>query len=244
MQLGKVITMEERLQKYMARCGVASRRKCEEIILLGKVKVNNKVVNELGYKIDADNDKVTVDNKLIKPEEKKVYIALNKPEGYVSTVKDEKGRKTIIDLIKIEERVYPIGRLDYDTSGLILLTNDGDIYNKIIHPREEKNKIYIAIIKGIPSKEEIERFENGINIDGYITAKASFKVLKSNSDCSEVKIMIHEGKNRQIRKMCEAIKHPVLKLKRVQIGDIKLGDLPKGEWRFLNDNELNYLRNL
>lgn len=241
MQLGKVITMEERLQKYMARCGVASRRKCEEIILLGKVKVNNKVVNELGYKIDADNDKVTVDNKLIKPEEKKVYIALNKPEGYVSTVKDEKGRKTIIDLIKIKERVYPIGRLDYDTSGLILLTNDGDIYNKIIHPREEKNKIYIAIIKGIPSKEEIERFENGINIDGYITAKASFKVLKSNSDCSEVKIMIHEGKNRQIRKMCEAIKHPVLKLKRVQIGDIKLGDLPKGEWRFLNDNELNYL---
>lgn len=244
MQLGKVITVEERLQKYMARCGVASRRKCEEIILLGKVKVNNKVVNELGYKINADNDKVTVDNKLIKPEEKKVYIALNKPEGYVSTVKDEKGRKTIIDLIKIKERVYPIGRLDYDTSGLILLTNDGDIYNKIIHPREEKNKIYIAIIKGMPSKEEIERFKNGINIDGYITAKASFKVLKSNSDCSEVKIMIHEGKNRQIRKMCEAIKHPVLKLKRVQIGDIKLGDLPKGEWRFLNDNELNYLRKL
>lgn len=244
MQLGKVITMEERLQKYMARCGVASRRKCEEIILLGKVKVNNKVVNELGYKIDADNDKVTVDNKLIKPEEKKVYVALNKPEGYVSTVKDEKGRKTVIDLIKIKERVYPIGRLDYDTSGLILLTNDGDIYNKIIHPREEKNKIYIAIIKGLPTKEEIERFKNGINIDGYITAKASFKVLKSNSDCSEVKIMIHEGKNRQIRKMCEAIKHPVLELKRVQIGDIKLGDLPKGEWRFLNDDELNYLRKL
>lgn len=244
MQLGKVITMEERLQKYMARCGVASRRKCEEIILLGKVKVNNKTVNELGYKIDADNDKVTVDNKLIKPEEKKVYIALNKPEGYVSTVKDEKGRKTIIDLIKIKERVYPIGRLDYDTSGLILLTNDGDIYNKIIHPREEKNKIYIAVIRGIPSKEEIERFENGINIDGYTTAKASFKVLKSNSDCSEVKIVIHEGKNRQIRKMCEAIKHPVLKLRRVEIGNIKLGDLPKGEWRFLDDDELNYLRKL
>lgn len=244
MQLGKVITMEERLQKYMARCGVASRRKCEEIILLGKVKVNNKIVTELGYKIDVDNDKVIVDNKLIKPEEKKVYIALNKPEGYVSTVKDEKGRKTIIDLIKIEERVYPIGRLDYDTSGLILLTNDGDIYNKIIHPREEKNKIYIATIKGTPTKEEIERFENGINIDGYTTAKASFKVIKNNSDCSEVKIIIHEGKNRQIRKMCEAIKHPVLKLKRIQIGDIKLGDLPKGKWRFLDDEELNYLRKL
>lgn len=236
--------MVERLQKYMARCGIASRRKCEEIILAGKVKVNDKVINELGYKIDVDTDKITVDNKLIKPEEKKVYIALNKPEGYVSTVKDEKGRKTIIDLVKIQERVYPIGRLDYDTSGLILLTNDGDIYNKIIHPREEKNKIYIATIKGTPSKEEIKKFENGINIDGYITAKASFKVLKSSGDCSEVKIVIHEGKNRQVRKMCEAIEHPVLNLKRIQIGDIRLGDLPKGKWRFLDDEELSYLKKL
>lgn len=234
--------MEERLQKYMAKCGVASRRKCEEIILQGRVKVNDKIINELGYKVNIDIDKVIVDNKQIKPEENKVYIALNKPEGYVSTVKDEKGRKTIIDLVNVNERVYPIGRLDYDTSGLILLTNDGDIYNKIIHPREEKNKIYIATIKGIPSKEDIENFENGINIDGYITAAASFQVLKTYKEDSKVKIIIHEGRNRQIRKMCEAIKHPVLTLKRVQIGNIELGNLPKGEWRFLSEEEINYLK--
>lgn len=242
--MGKVITMEERLQKYMAKCGVASRRKCEEIILQGRVKVNNEIINELGYKVDINNDKITVDNKKIELEENKVYIALNKPEGYVSTVKDEKGRETIIDLIKVKERIYPIGRLDYDTSGLILLTNDGDIYNKIIHPREEKNKIYIADIKGIPSKEDIEKFQKGINIDGYITAPASMEILRSNRECAEVKIIIHEGRNRQIRKMCEAINHPVLRLKRVQIGSIELNNLPKGEWRFLTEEEINYLKKL
>ncbi|MBV7274846.1 rRNA pseudouridine synthase [Clostridiaceae bacterium UIB06] len=236
--------MKERLQKYMAKCGVASRRKCEEIILQGRVKVNDKVVNELGCKVDGESDKITVDNKGIKPEGNKVYIALNKPEGYVSTVKDEKGRKTIIDLVQVKERVYPIGRLDYDTSGLILLTNDGEIYNKIIHPREEKKKTYIAVIKGIPLKEDIEKFRNGVDIDGYITAPAVFQVLRSSKECVEVKIIIHEGKNRQIRRMCEAIGHPVLTLKRIQIGTIKLGNLSKGKWRFLTEEEINYLKTL
>lgn len=236
--------MLERLQKYMATCGVASRRKCEEIIMSGKVKVNGKTIMELGYKVDGDNDSVTVNDKLIKVEEKKLYIALNKPKGYVSTVKDEKGRKTILDLVKVEERIYPIGRLDYDTSGLILLTNDGNIYNKIIHPRVEKNKIYIADIKGIPSNEEIEKFEDGIELEGYTTAPAYFNVIKTNENSCTVKITIHEGKNRQIRKMCEKINHPIINLMRIQIGNIKLEKLPQGKWRFLDANEIEYIKNL
>lgn len=236
--------MVERLQKYMARCGVASRRSSEEIIIGGRVKVNNVIVNELGAKVDTSIDKVYVDNKLIKPEEKKVYIVLNKPVGYVSTVKDEKGRKTILDLINVEERIYPIGRLDYDTSGIILLTNDGDIYNKIIHPRQAINKVYIAKIKGIPSDNEVKHFCNGVNIGDYITSKAGFQILKKYFDSCDVKIIIHEGKNRQIRRMCEAINHPVLELKRVSVGNICLGDLKESTWRFLDQSELKYLNNL
>lgn len=234
--------MEERLQKYMASCGVASRRKCEEIILQGRVSVNSTVVQKLGIKIDPDKDKITLDGKSIKIEDLKVYIALNKPKGYLSTVRDERGRKTIMDLIDVKERIYPIGRLDYDTSGLILLTNDGDIYNKVIHPREEKNKIYIAFVKEKPDESDIKQFENGIDIDGYITSKAKFEIVKNYKNCSEVKITIHEGKNRQIRKMCSKIGHPVISLKRIQIGQIKLGDLPEGQWRFLSEQEINYLK--
>lgn len=241
--------MEERLQKYMARCGVASRRKCEEIILSGKVKVNNKLVNELGVKINSEIDIVSYEGKIIKPEEKKLYIMLNKPEGYITSVKDEKGRKTILDLVKVDERIYPIGRLDYDSSGLILLTNDGDIYNKIIHPRVKIGKKYIVLCKGEFSKEELIRFENGIDIGGYVTAKAKIEILdkekgKNNSINTLVEITIHEGKNRQIRRMCEALGHPVISLKRISIGDLKLGYLKKGEWRYLTENELKYLNSL
>ncbi len=236
--------MEERLQKYMATCGIASRRKCEEIILQSRVKVNGKTINELGFKVDEEKDVVTLDNKLIKKEEIKVYIALNKPTGYVSTVKDERGRKTILDLIDVKERIYPIGRLDYDTSGLILLTNDGDIYNKIIHPKEEKNKTYIALIKGIPNDSDIKKFEKGINIDGYITAPAEFKIIKKFEDCSEVQIIIHEGRNRQIRKMCDDINHSVIELRRVQVGNIKLENLSLGKWRYLTNKEMEYIKQL
>jgi 23S rRNA pseudouridine2605 synthase len=236
--------MLERLQKYMADCGIASRRKCEEIILEGRVKVNKEVVKELGYKIDRDKDIVSVDNQAIQPEERKVYIALNKPVGYVSTVKDERGRKTLLDLVKVEERIYPIGRLDYDTSGLILLTNDGDVYNRVIHPRQQVNKKYIAKLQGHPSPIKIERFKTGIDIGGYITSDAEFNVLSKDSKYSTVEIIIHEGKNRQIRKMCDAIGHPVVELKRVSVGSIELKDLEIKQWRHLNEKELNYLRNL
>lgn len=242
--------MEERLQKYMARCGVASRRKCEEIILSNKVKINDNIVNELGVKIDPSKDKVFYNGKRILPEENKLYIMLNKPEGYITSVKDEKGRKTILDLVKVNERIYPIGRLDYDSSGLILLTNDGDIYNKIIHPRVEVEKKYIALCKGVFSDEEIKKFENGIDIGGYITANAKIKLIdkekdkKTNTVNSLVEIIIHEGKNRQIRKMCSALGHEVITLKRVAVGDIKLGYLKRGEWRNLTEDELNYINSL
>lgn len=242
--------MEERLQKYMARCGIASRRKCEEIILSGYVKVNNKVVNELGVKINPDLDIVTYENRVISPEKRKLYIMLNKPEGYITSVKDEKGRKTILDLVKVNERIYPIGRLDYDSSGLILLTNDGEIYNKIIHPRVKVEKKYIVLCKGEFTNDELIKFENGIDIGGYITAKSKIKILDkersktNNSINTLVEITIHEGKNRQIRRMCDALGHEVISLKRISVGEIKLGYLKKGEWRNLKEDELKYLNSL
>lgn len=236
--------MEERLQKYMASCGVASRRKCEEIILEGKVKVNGIVVNELGIKVDPLNDKIEYNDKIITKEEKKVYIMLNKPEGYISSVKDEKGRETILDIVKVEERVYPIGRLDYDSSGLLLLTNDGEIYNKIIHPREELTKKYIAVVKGEITTKDIEAFKRGIDIGGYVTAPAELKIISYDRDISTIEIGIHEGKNRQIRKMCAAINHEVLSLKRISIGELKLGYLKRGEWRELKKEEVEYIMNL
>ena len=236
--------MEERLQKYMASCGVASRRKCEEIILAGKVKVNGVLVNEVGIKVNPSKDIVECDGKIINREEKKVYIMLNKPEGYISSVKDEKGRKTILDIVKVEERVYPIGRLDYDSSGLLLLTNDGEIYNKIIHPRVEIIKKYIAVVKGEITEKDIKKFEIGIDIGGYITAPAQLKVISFDKKVSTVEIGIHEGKNRQIRKMCAALNHEVLSLKRISIGDIKLGYLKRGEYRELDKEEINYINTL
>lgn len=236
--------MEERLQKYMASCGVASRRKCEEIILQGKVKVNGIIINEVGTKIDPLEDIVEYNGKIISKEENKVYIMLNKPEGYISSVKDEKGRATILDIVKVKERIYPIGRLDYDSSGLLLLTNDGDIYNKIIHPREELIKRYVAVVRGEVTQKDIQKFEIGIDIGGYITAPAETKILSFDKGLSTIEIGIHEGKNRQIRKMCAALYHEVLSLKRISIGEIRLGYLKRGEYRILNKEELDYINSL
>lgn len=236
--------MEERLQKYMSNCGVASRRKCEEIILAGKVKVNGVLVNEVGVKVNPLKDIVEYEGKIISKEENKVYIMLNKPEGYISSVKDEKGRDTILDIVKVKERIYPIGRLDYDSSGLLLLTNDGEIYNKIIHPRVEIIKKYIAVVKGEITEKDIKKFEIGIDIGGYITAPAELKIISFDKDVSTIEIGIHEGKNRQIRKMCAALNHEVLSLKRIAIGDIKLGYLKRGEYRNLNNDEINYINTL
>lgn len=236
--------MEERLQKYMARCGVASRRKCEELIIQGKVKVNGIITTELGVKISCDKDIITYNEKTIKPEEKKVYILLNKPEGYITSVKDEKNRKTILDIVKVEERIFPIGRLDYDSSGLIILTNDGDIYNKIIHPRRKIIKKYIVVTKGKFNNEEINSLKTGVNIGDYITKEAKVKIISYKDDKTTLEIGISEGKNRQIRKMCSAVNHDVLALKRISIGKIQLGDLKRGEYRDLTKEELEYIKNL
>lgn len=234
-----------RLQKYMAVCGVASRRKSEEIIKEGRVKVNNKVVIEMGTKVDPKKDIVKVDDEVIREEKNMVYIMLNKPIGYVTTLKDEKGRKTVIDLIEdVEERIFPVGRLDADTTGLLLLTNDGDLTYKLTHPSNEVVKRYIAIVEGVPNRMELERFRNGIMLEGRRTAKASIKIAKNYEDESILDISIHEGRNRQIKKMCELINHPVKKLKRVGLGELELGGLNVGNWRYLNKEEINYLSKL
>jgi len=234
----------ERLQKYLARCGIASRRKCELLITEGKVKVNGEIITELGFKIDFEKDEIIYNGKIIKDEEKKKYIMLNKPLNTISSAKDERGRTTVVDLINISERIYPIGRLDFDTSGMLLLTNDGEIFNSIMHPSRKISKVYEAKIKGNPTIEEINRFCTGVVIDGYKTATAKFEVIKRGNDYSEVRITIHEGKNRQVRKMCDAIGHKVVKLKRVAIGDLRLGKLKIGEWRELTKNEFDYIRKL
>ena len=234
-----------RINKYIALCGVASRRKAEELILAGRVTVNDEVMTELSYKVDEENDIVKVDDKLIKEENKLVYILLNKPEGYITTVKDQFDRPSVLDLVSdIKERVYPIGRLDYETSGL--LTNDGDLTYKLTHPKHEVDKTYVARVKGKLTKEEIERFKTGLKIEDYTTAPAKLKVIKYDEqrDSSLLEIKIHEGKNRQVRKMCKAINHPVLRLRRSAMGKIKIGDCEIGKYRYLTEDEIKYLKNL
>ena len=229
----------------MAKCGVASRRKSEDLISRGLVDVNGKTIIEPGFIVDIDNDIVKVDGKTIKLEKSKVYIMLNKPIGYVTTLKDEKNRKVVIDLVEgVNERIYPIGRLDIDTSGLLILTNDGDLTQKLSHPRNEIVKRYIAVVEGVPNRNELQTIRNGINIDGKKTAPAIVKIAKRYENESILDIRIHEGRNRQVKKMCDAINHPVKKLKRVAIGEIEISGLDIGNWRYLNQEEIDYLNRL
>ena len=221
-----------RINKYIALCGVASRRKAEELILAGKVKVNDNIVTELSYQVDEENDVVKVDDKIIKEENKLVYILLNKPEGYITTVKDQFDRESVLDLVTdIKERVYPIGRLDYETSGLLLLTNDGDLTYKLTHPKHEVDKTYVARVKGNLTPDEIKMFKSGLKIEDYVTAPAKLKVIRydEKTNVSLLEIKIHEGKNRQVRKMCKAINHPVLRLKRTAMGKIRIGECEIGK---------------
>lgn len=232
-----------RLQKYIAQSGVLSRRKAEDFIKQGKIEVNGKIVTEPWFPVDK-NDCIKIDGDNIIPENKRVYIMLNKPEGYISTVKEQFSRKTVIDLIKgVKERIYPVGRLDYNTSGLLLLTNDGDFTYKLTHPKYEVPKIYIAEIQGIPTKREIIEFEKGIYLkeDNFRTSPAKMKILNKKTRSLTVEIAIYEGRNRQIRKMCQAIGHPVINLKRITIGTLTLGKLPEGRWRYLTKSEVKSL---
>lgn len=234
-----------RLQKYIAMCGIASRRKAEEMIGEGRVQINGRIVNEMGIIVDPEKDIVKVDNKTIRKEKKKVYIMLNKPIGYVTTLKDEKDRKIITDLIEgVDERIFPVGRLDADTTGLLLLTNDGDLAYKLTHPSYEVSKRYIAIVEGVPNRSELEKFRNGMMIDRRRTAKASVKIAKRYENDAILDIEIHEGRNRQVKKMCEMINHPVKKLKRVAIGELGIGGIEVGNWRHLEEDEIEYLKTL
>ncbi|MBO5148640.1 MAG: rRNA pseudouridine synthase [Anaerotignum sp.] len=240
--------MEVRLQKYLADAGVASRRKAEELIAQGKVKVNGKVVTEMGLKIDPKKDEVTyLDKKIDTKETKMVYIMLNKPVGYVTTAKEQFGRPAVVDLVKgVNARIFPVGRLDYDTSGLLLLTNDGDLTYKLTHPKHDVDKTYIAKLYGIPDEGALQKFRRGVTIDGVRTKPAKIQIIEKDKDgrfCT-AEIIIHEGRNRQVRKMCEAIKYPVAQLQRVATGDLKLGDLPKGKYRHLTEKEVKYLKKL
>ena len=235
---------EERLQKYLANAGIASRRKCEELILQGKVEVNGNVVTELGTKVTS-KDVVKYDGKIVKPEEEKIYILLNKPIGYITTAHEQFGRDKVLDLIKINKRIVPVGRLDMYTSGALILTNDGELVNKLTHPKNEIDKTYNVTLKGKITESEIESLKNGVIIDDdYLTKPAKVKILKIDEEknISRVQIIIHEGKNRQIRKMCEAIDKKVLALHRSKIGTLDVKDLKPGEWRYLNSSEIKSIK--
>ena len=232
--------MEERLQKYLANNGIAARRKCEEYILSGRVKVNGQVVTKLGIKINSEKDIIEFDGKKVEKVEKHVYILLNKPIGYVTTVKDQFDRPTVLDLVKIKEKVLPVGRLDMYTSGALILTNDGEFINKITHPKNEVEKTYTVTVKGIIKQEDVQKLENGVEIEDYISGKAKVKILKTDEEknFSRVQITIHEGKNREVRKMCEAIEKKVLALHRRKIANLDVKNLKIGQWRYLTDSEV------
>jgi len=234
---------EVRLQKFMADAGIASRRKCEEYILQGKVTVNGQVVNELGTKIIPNKDKVSFNGKKVELNQENVYILLNKPIGYVTTVEDQFKRETVLDLVKVKERVVPVGRLDMYTSGAIILTNDGEFVYKVTHPKHEIEKTYNATVKGIVTEDEVKKLRAGVKIEDYITKEAKVKILKidKEKDISRIQITIHEGKNRQVRKMCEAIGKKVLALHRSKIGSIDVKDLKLGTWRYLKKEEVTKL---
>lgn len=226
----------------MARSGVASRRKSEEIILEGRVRINGEIVEDLGTKVDVDRDQVEVDGRRISLEEDKVYIILNKPVGYTTTLKDKYSEKKVIDLIEgIEERIYPIGRLDQDTEGLLLLSNDGDLTYKLTHPSFEVKKTYLALVEGIPEENKLENFRSGLEIDGQVTWEAGVEIVKIKNKNALLKITIHEGRNRQVRKMCEAIGHAVIDLKRVSLGELTLDGIDIGKWRKLTREEVELL---
>lgn len=233
-----------RINKYLAQAGLGSRRKVEELVTAGKIKVNGKIERNLSVEI-KDTDIVSFENRIVKPVINYVYYKLNKPKGYVTTVSDEKDRKTVMDLLRaVHTRVYPVGRLDYDTEGLLLLTNDGDITNILTKPNSEVKKTYVVHIESGITKEEIKKLTSGIDIGGYTTKPCSIELVELGEKLSKLRITITEGKNRQIRKMFEAMDKNVIFLRRVQIGEIRLGGLSRGEYAPLNPKEIRYLNNL
>lgn len=235
-----------RINKYIASCGICARRAAEELVLDGKVKVNGKLVKELATEIDEYNDTVTLDGRKITPVSRYIYIMFNKPKGCVCTVKDDKGRKTIMDYLESfsDKRIFPIGRLDYDTEGLLLLTNDGDLANRLTQPISEVPKTYIAKVEGEIAESDLARLRNGIVLDGVKLRRCKIKLLGTEGNVSRYEVTIFEGKNRQIHRMFESIGKEVVFLKRIKIGDVKLGGLGRGANRYLTEKELASLNRL
>ncbi len=229
-----------RLNRYLSICGIASRRKADQIIIEGKVRVNGLVVNELGYRVDTEKDTIDVGGEIIRPQKKR-YIVLNKPPLYLTTLKQE-GKKTIRELIKdIPERVYPVGRLDYDTEGLLILTNDGEIANTIIHPRYKMPKVYVALVKGRVERKTLENMTAGARLEDGFARPDRVKIIKYEAQNTLIEITFHEGRNRLVKRFLLKFEHPVLKLKRIAVGPIKLGGLQRGVWRDMTEEELKAL---
>lgn len=231
----------ERLQKVIANRGYCSRRKAEELIEKGKVLVNGEVVNTLGVKV-SDKDEIMIDGNVLSKEQKEYYL-LYKPRGIITSTSDDKKRKTVIDLIPTQNRIYPVGRLDYDTSGILLLTNDGELTNALIHPRNEIDKVYVAKVKGFVNPVDLKKLSNGVMIDGRKTSKGKAKLKKfdKKTGTSIVELTIHEGRNHQVKKMFEVLGYEVLKLKRERIGFLDLSGLKSGEYRRLTPKEVKIL---
>lgn len=234
--------MVERLQKVLARAGIASRRKCEELIAAGRVKVNGEIISTLGSKVDPERDFIEVDGKPIVLPRKHIYLILNKPVGYVCTVHDPQGRPTIMDLIPLNRRLYPVGRLDMDSEGLVLLTDDGDLTQRLTHPSQEHKKEYLVLVEGHPEPHNLQRLREGVALDDGFTWPADVTVLGQEPEGTWLHFIIHEGRKRQLRRMCQAVGHPVRRLIRVRIGPLRLGELPVGQYRPLTEEECTLLR--
>ncbi len=237
----------ERLQKILSAAGVASRRLSEELIVQGRVSVNGRTVTELGTKADPAVDEIKVDGRRIRSEQRRRYILLNKPRGYITTRSDPQGRPTVMDLMRgVREYVYPVGRLDYDSEGLLILTNDGELAARLTHPRHEVEKVYEARVKGIPDEHALDRLARGVTIEGRRTAPAKIRAsepfAKGGGEQTIVEISIHEGRQRQVRQMFDAVGHPVVRLKRVRIGPVEDPDIPPGHWRELTPQEVGRLQ--
>jgi len=234
-----------RLQKYLADAGVASRRASEKIIAEGRVSVNGEIVREMGVQVDENYDEITVDGERVKNTVKKEYIMLNKPVGFITTVSDDKGRPTVMELVSdINARIYPVGRLDYDTEGLLLLTNDGDLTYRITHPKHDIKKTYVAEVTGDVSMDTILQLCRGVVVDGQKTSPAEVEVVGATQYGTKIEITIHEGRNRQVRKMFEALGCIVKKLRRTHEAGLTLGHLPLGKWRKLSESEVNMLKKI